>query len=319
MKAAFSVCCLILSFLASGFAQASLANSAMDRLDAMTHAFAQLDYEGVFVHSSSKHMNSIRVRHQYLNGTGYESLIDLDGNRIEVLRVGDSVICVYPDKQSASTTVPNLPTLTRFQGLLKSQLTKGYHAILGEQEQRIAGRNAVVIRLQPRDEYRYSHEFWLDATNNFLLKHVTLGLDGSILEQMQFTSVNFSPDLKPNDFVPKKEAYFEHLEEAQLQFAANNWKFDWMPPGFDLVWPDVRVMEQGANMMLISDGMVSLSIFIEPVSQSKPLQFMNMGATRAGEKTIMVNGQRYLLTMVGEVPQATITRLMSVLMPRVKS
>lgn len=289
---------------------------AMTRLEQMTEAFTALDYEGVFIYANPKQINSIQVRHQHIAGVEYESLLDLDGDRVQVLRVGDRVICVYPDKNSASRA-PILTSLQHFDNLPAAQLALGYRFVVAENVARIAGREAIEIKLEPKDEYRYGHIFWLDAQNNFLLKHVTLSTTGQPLERMQFTSVNFNTDLKVSDFAPNEGSYSKPLHEEPVRSIPNLWAFDWLPAGFEAVWPHARALNHGTSMMLLSDGMTSLSVFVEPSMKTKPMTIFSMGATLAGERSIKVGERLYLLTLVGEVPEATMTKLMSVFMPKV--
>ncbi|MBJ7536916.1 MucB/RseB C-terminal domain-containing protein [Marinomonas transparens] len=311
---------LTLSVFVSAIGMANTVTpDALQLLRQMTQSLSTLSYEGVFIHSESSHMNSMRVRHDLMGGVEYESLVDLDGDKVEVLRIDNNVICVYPNASIANTRSPLLPPFKRFKDLASERLEQGYDMEVDEGISRIAGRDAIVIRLMPKDNYRYGHEFWLDEENHFLLKHDMVTAQGELLERIQFTSVNFSPDLKPQDFVPKKGSYSQPLLEAQPRRIKNLWKFDWLPDGFVLVWPDARALNHGTSMLLLSDGMSTISVFIEPSMKTKSLSILNMGATIAGERSIRVGEQVYLLTMVGEVPKSTVEKLMSVFMPRSSS
>ena len=261
-------------------------------------------------------MNSMRVRHDLMGGVEYESLVDLDGDKIEVLRIDDKIISVYPNALVANMRAPLIPPFKRFKDVESDRLIKGYDMVVGEHTSRIAGRKVVAVKLVPKDQYRYGHQFWLDEENHFLLKHDMLKTDGKLLERIQFTSVNFTPDLKDNDFVPKEGSYAEPVVETQPRRVKNLWQFDWLPDGFALVWPEARSLNHGTSMLLLSDGMATVSIFVEPTMKSKAMSILNMGATIAGERSIKVKDQLYLLTMVGEVPEPTIEKLMTVFMPR---
>jgi sigma-E factor negative regulatory protein RseB len=298
----------------------SLASSttpdALHLLRSMTQSFSTLSYDGVFVHSEATNMNSMRVRHDLMGGVEYESLVDLDGDKIEVLRIDDKIISVYPNALVANTRAPLVPPFKRFKDVESERLIKGYDMIVGEHTSRIAGRNVVAVKLVPKDQYRYGHEFWLDKENHFLLKHDMMKTDGELLERIQFTSVNFAPDLKNKDFVPKEGSYAEPVVESQPRRVKNLWQFDWLPDGFSLVWPEARSLNHGTSMLLLSDGMATVSIFVEPTMKAKSMSIISMGATIAGERSIKVKDQLYLLTMVGEVPEPTIEKLMAVFMPR---
>ena len=289
---------------------------ALHLLRSMTQSFSTLSYDGVFVHSEAMNMNSMRVRHDLMGGVEYESLVDLDGDKIEVLRIDDKIISVYPNALVANMRAPLVPPFKRFKDVESDRLIKGYDMIVDDHTSRIAGRKVISVKLVPKDQYRYGHQFWLDEENHFLLKHDMMKTDGKLLERIQFASVNFAPDLKDKDFVPKEGSYAEPVVETQPRRVKNLWQFDWLPEGFSLVWPEARSLNHGTSMLLLSDGMATVSIFVEPTMKSKTMSILNMGATIAGERSIKVKDQLYLLTMVGEVPEPTIEKLMTVFMPR---
>ncbi|NVK73477.1 transcriptional regulator [Marinomonas sp. CT5] len=305
--------CLVSSSLSLA---SNTTNTALHLLQSMTQSFSTLSYEGVFVLSEDTNMNSMRVRHDLMNGVEYESLVDLDGDKVEVLRVDDKIISVYPNAMVANMRAPLIPPFKRFKDVDSDRLIKGYDLIVGPHTSRIAGRKVEVVKLVPKDQYRYGHIFWLDEENHFLLKHDMMKTDGKLLERIQFTSVNFSPDLKDKDFVPKEGSYAEPVVEIQPRRIKNLWQFDWLPDGFSLVWPEARSLNHGTSMLLLSDGMTTVSVFIEPTMKPKAMSIFSMGATIAGERSIKVKNQLYLLTMVGEVPESTIEKLMTVFMPR---
>jgi len=309
----FMTLCLVSSSLVVASATTP---DALLLLRSMTQSFSALSYEGVFVHSEATNMNSMRVRHDLMGGIEYESLVDLDGDKVEVLRIDDKIICVYPNAHVANMRTPRMPPFKRFKNVDSNRLIKGYEMIVGSDVSRIAGRNVVTVKLVPKDQYRYGHQFWLDKENSFLLKHDMMKMDGQLLERIQFTSVNFVPDLKHEDFVPKKGSYSEPVLDVQPRRIKNLWQFDWLPEGFTLVWSEARSLNHGTSMLLLSDGMTTVSIFVEPTMKPKAMSILNMGATMAGERSIKVKDQLYLLTMVGEVPEVTIEKLMNVFMPR---
>lgn len=310
---------MIRSFIISLFVLASstlwAAQSGVDWLSRMTESFDSLSYDGVFVHQEAGMMNSMRVRRGLIGGVEYESLEDLDGQRIAVIRIDDSVICVFPEQDDyAAGFVPAEP-FRRFQELDKERLKLAYDVQIVDQSQRIASRKAVKLKLVAKDEYRYGHEFWIDKSTGFLLKHDVIGVDNRLLERIQFTSVSFSPDLKEADFTPSDGAYTQRFVEIEPKVVKRDWHFDWLPVGFGLVWQDARRMNDSTSMMLLSDGLSTVSVFVEQTDKKRPQAFMNFGATIAGEKSIQVDDQTYLLTLVGEVPAQTIQRLMAVIMP----
>lgn len=282
----------------------------------MSTSFSQLSYDGIFIHSEDNEMNSMRVKHERREGKEYESLVDLDGHKIKVLRIDDTVICVYPDASYANKKMLATTPFQRFKSIDVARLKQGYTLSIGDNMGRIAGRDVRVLHLIPKDGYRFGHELWLDVKNHFLLKHDITGTNNKLLDRIQFTAVNFKPMLTLSDFTPRKDEYVEKIIEPEPRPIKSQWTFDWLPPGFFLVWPEARALNHGTSMLLLSDGMASISVFVEPTSQSQASSMLSMGATMAGEKTLKVGDRLYLVTMVGEVPAATIDKLMSVFRPK---
>jgi len=294
------------------FAQEQDGLAMMDR---MIKSFSELSYEGVFVRSHGSEMNSMQIRHTVINGIEYESLVDLDGARIEVIRVGDSVICVYPNISFSNNTDPVIAPFQKFRELNSERISQGYDLVVADQGL-VAGRRAQKLELKPKDNYRFPHHFWLDVETGFLLKHDTLKNISEVLERVQFTSLNTSPNLYKKDFVPKMGAYTEHIARRDHEIIDSEWIFGWLPPGFTPVWDGARQMDDKASMMLVSDGITSISVFTEPSNQERSLSITKMGATIAGEQTHVMNGSLYLVTAVGEVPDRTIRKLLTMVVPR---
>lgn len=289
--------------------------AGIDWLVRMTQSFDNLPYDGVFVHQEAGTMNSMRVRHGVIGGVEYESLEYLDSQSMTVIRADDSVICVVPEKEDYTPGfIPNEP-FERFRTLNRQRLLQAYTVKVVDQDERIASRAALKLRLLPKDEYRYAHEFWIDKENAFLLKHDVLDMNNRLLERIQFTSVSFAPDLNEHDFIPDSDAHSKRLTLRQ-QNVEWRWTFDWLPDGFALVWQDARRMNDHTNVMLLSDGMSSVSVFVEKTTRKQSQKLMSLGVTVAGEQSIRVGNEMYLLTLVGEVPAHTIQRLMTVIMPR---
>ncbi|MCZ2720828.1 MucB/RseB C-terminal domain-containing protein [Marinomonas sp. 15G1-11] len=300
----------------------SVANASSDdeiglaRLSSMVQSFSILSYQGVFVRSQGEDMNSMKIRHGIIGESEYESLIDLDGDKIEVIRVDNSVICVYPDISFANTATPVSAPLRQFKELNGERLLEGYSFKLSKKKELIAGREAEKLSLIPKDAYRFGHEFWLDAENNFLLKHDTLGAQGKVLDRVQFTDISFSPALKKSDFVPRLGTYSRHLVEVKPKMTDNKWHFEWLPDGFAPVWRDARILNERTAMLLLSDGITSISVFVEPTTEVKPYSVMEMGSTTVGEVSRSLQTDILRLTIVGEVPEQTVEKMLMSFAPR---
>jgi sigma-E factor negative regulatory protein RseB len=275
----------------------------------MVESFSSVNYEGVFVRSQGNEMNSMRLRHIQIDGVEYESLVDLDGQRVEVIRVDNNVICVYPDISFANTTDPISTPLKQFKELNGDRLKEGYDFLVGNITL-VAGRKAQRLTLSPKDDYRFGHDFWLDVETGFLLKHDTVDASKKVLDRVQFTDFSVDPNLTKQDFIPRMGFYAKHVVEVSPKEVPNKWRFDWLPNGFAPVWRDAHLMNDNTAMLLLSDGMTSISVFIEPTDIEQAYSVMQMGSTTAGEITRVFPSETLRVTIIGEVPPSTVEKLL---------
>ena len=82
-------------------AQASQSQADVEKwLAKMHHAAHMINYEGNFVYGQNNDLTSMQIIHSVDKTGEYERLISLDGSGREVIRSGDTVTCVLPDKKS---------------------------------------------------------------------------------------------------------------------------------------------------------------------------------------------------------------------------
>ena len=133
-------------------------------LQGMIEAVQTLDYQGTFVYLQNNQLESMQItRLQGAEGPR-ERLVSLNGSRREVVREAGILTCFLPDsqallidKQISAKRIPELPSLS-LDGLSRHYSFR----FLGED--RVAGRQARVVAIIPRDAYRYGYRLYLDAT-----------------------------------------------------------------------------------------------------------------------------------------------------------
>eukprot|EP00820_Chromera_velia_P027803 Cvel_36180.t1-p1 / transcript=Cvel_36180.t1 / gene=Cvel_36180 / organism=Chromera_velia_CCMP2878 / gene_product=Sigma factor AlgU regulatory protein MucB, putative / transcript_product=Sigma factor AlgU regulatory protein MucB, putative / location=Cvel_scaffold7008:1224-2291(+) / protein_length=317 / sequence_SO=supercontig / SO=protein_coding / is_pseudo=false len=130
----------------------------------MSEAVRQTTYAGTVVYQSDTRMESLRVIHEYRDGSVRERLVSLTGDAREIYRNNEEVICVLPQQrmvtidQRAHQAASLLPSLRRDNiGSLNDRYDFQH---LGDE--RIAGRLSVGVLVSPRDDMRYGYEYWLD-------------------------------------------------------------------------------------------------------------------------------------------------------------
>lgn len=66
----------------------------------MHNAAHMVNYDGTFVYGQNNEMTSMQIIHSVDKNGEFERLISLDGSGREVIRSGDTVTCILPDKKS---------------------------------------------------------------------------------------------------------------------------------------------------------------------------------------------------------------------------
>lgn len=306
------VCCLLVPLAAADDL------TGRDYLDRMSHAFRELDYQGVFTYEYGSEMEPLRIIHAVRDGVEHERLIYLNGRPREIVRDGRDVSCIHSGGRilrlgHAIATGPFARTFLANDGKLTS-----YYDLSVGQHVRIADRPAVEILVRPRDQYRNGLRLYLDEATSLLLKSVVLSPGGNILERFQFVRINIGKvdddALKPA--VEVTGDTHEHVLEqtskpGQLARIGDEvFSVGWMPPGFVLA---ARTTGESAahpsELTMYTDGLATISVAVEPFKPSRqgaPLEGRaQKGATVAFTREVGGGKGSYLVTVVGEVPLRT--------------
>ena len=162
------------------------AGEALQLLQKVATAAHKVTYSGVFVYQSGSRSETSRITHLIDGGNEFERLEVLDGSPREVMRRNDEVRCFLPDSRmlivEQRNARPLFPTLR--PGALAG-LTEYYDVRKGAMA-RVAGVESQSIQIDPRDEFRYGHQFWIDPQTGLLLK-------ASLLVAAQGAVARFSP------------------------------------------------------------------------------------------------------------------------------
>lgn len=306
---------LILACAFCCFASFAVAQDALGWLQRMNHAARNLSYVGVFVYQSGGRSESSRISHWVDSSGEHERLDALDGTPREVLRNNEEVQSFLPANK---TLVVDRAAKDRFPGTLMSRasgLADYYNVRLGGRA-RIATRDAQLVFLDPRDDMRYGHQFWADVETGLLIKARMQGEGGQVIEQFAFTEIALDSTLdreraRPHTVVAGDWKVFD-ARGIELRPEDLPWVLRALPVGFRPVSLVQRVMRKGGPETLhlvLSDGLASISVFIEPLPKDKSIN-PEQGAAGVGSTGIfrrMVSD--HLVTVMGEVPMAAIRRV----------
>ncbi|MDR5757692.1 MucB/RseB C-terminal domain-containing protein [Caballeronia sp. LZ035] len=323
---AFMLCAAVLLTAASGsFAQdndpAAARKSAATLLDRIHEAAQQQNYEGTFVYQRGATVQSSRITHVATRGDGeYESLESLDGAPRKMLRHDDDMFTFVPERHLL--VVEHRQNRDSFPALLATsgaQVLAAYEPkLLGND--RVAGLDTTVLELDPKDAYRFAYKLWADAKTGLLLRAQTLDADGQVLEQLSFSQVKIGG---PGDKTPiangirSTSGWTVVRPPVQpVDMEAQGWQLTPNVAGFRKIRELRRPMASSqpgqppipVDQAVFSDGLATISVFVEPVEKNTRKE----GAGNSGATHVLVKRRGdFWITLLGEVPQATLQQFAS--------
>ncbi|MEO0443486.1 MAG: MucB/RseB C-terminal domain-containing protein, partial [Pseudomonadota bacterium] len=97
------------------------------------------------------------------------------------------------------------------------------------------------------------------------------------------------------------------MEPCLTEQFQSSWQVGWLPRGFLPVGN--RVTARGEQVLIFSDGLVSLSVFV----MNRQKNAVNKATARHGATVVVItpgsSGSERLIAVVGEVPTATARRV----------
>jgi sigma-E factor negative regulatory protein RseB len=280
------------------------------------------NYQGVMVFSVGGTMSSSRVGHYAVGDQTYEHLEALDGRQQSIVRHNDAVHTLWP--QTRVAVVEKRETLAAWSTTpqeVDPQALEQYE-FRREGLDRVAGREAVVFVLEPRDPLRYAQRFWADQATGLMLRADVIGIAAApgavrpILESTAFSEVAIGVKPQPETVLQairnmrKLEGYrVLRPQQQRTTLEAAGWTLARPVGGFKLAGCVRRGMETMGDEELVlqavfSDGLSHVSVFIEPF---KPQRHRGeMQAQQGATGTLMLRRGEYWVTAVGDVPPATL-------------
>ncbi len=290
-------------------------SEALAMLQRIADAARQLNYAGTFVYQHGDQVETSRIVHFADSSGEYEKLETLDGPRREIIRNNDEVTCYYIDAKIMRSE--KRVARRTFPALLPDQLSAltQYYQIRKGDPERIAGFDSQALVLEPRDGMRYGHKFWAEANSGLLLKARMVNDRHQVVEQFSFTQVAIDGGItrdmvKPSFSVSFPEWRMDRFAQNLTSNIESGWAVRDFPAGFRKIMEMRRTREGSSSSvthMVFSDGLASVSIFIEPLS----LKRRSMeGMTRHGAVNILFRPLLdQMITVVGEAPPSTILQI----------
>ena len=290
----------------------AFAEDAWQILEKTAFAARELNYSGQFIYQNGGQTRAVEITHMNQDGREMTRNMVLDDKPREVYSQGSDIVIFQPknekvmiEKRRGQNLFPAiLPTNLR---LIKSS----YTARLGATEL-VAGRSAQIVELVPNDAFRYSYKIWADAEFGLLLKMTLLNNKNETLEQIYFNQLSMLNSQDVNWFQPKIDVSKNYVMEnaPAITHTDENWIVAQLPAGYrkiDQVQRMVPGKSAPVSQLIFSDGIASVSLFIEPLAKGvRP----KMGHMLVGSTNICAHvAEGYQVIVVGEVPAETVQQI----------
>jgi sigma-E factor negative regulatory protein RseB len=295
---------------------ASVAADGEHWLQRIQQAAAASSYQGTLTYSTGGSVSSSRVLHYCDGRQTYERLELLDGESRLQYRHNDQVVTLWPGAKRA--LLEHRDPVAQFPALPAASSARVAENYLVHRlgQERVAGQDADVLLLKPRDRLRYAQRLWAHRETGLLLRNDVLGPAGEVLESSAFVDLRIGgkpqPELilKPMRQLDGFRVLRPQAERTQLE--AEGWVMGKPVPGFQLVSCTRRPLDATGSdsnpappviQSVFSDGLAQVSVFIERYDPQRHPKAM---ATSVGAShTVMARRGDWWLTVVGEVPMAT--------------
>jgi sigma-E factor negative regulatory protein RseB len=294
---------------------AAESRSIDDWLTRMHEASKSRAYIGTFVVSSGDAMSSAKIWHACEGNQQIERVETLTGPPRSIFRHNDQVVTFLPDQKVVRRE--KRESLGLFPGVLQStdRRIADFYKVGLEGAERVAGVDADIVMLVPKDKLRFGYRIWTEQKNGLVVKLQTLDTDGQVLEQAAFSELQLDAPVKMDKLLQmmgKADGY--RVEKAVLvktTAGAQGWGLKAPVPGFKPVscykrpaTPASAMAGQEPMQWIFSDGLASVSIFVEPFDPQRhgKASSLSMGATQATTRQL----DAYWVTVMGEVPLTTL-------------
>lgn len=285
---------------------ASFQSEGLQWLQRVSVAAQKLNFSGTFVYRNGSRSETSRIIHFAAHGNQMEKLEVLDGSPREVIRHNDEVSCYLPERKLL--IIEQRSVKRAFPALLPASLAglNDHYLIRKGGTERIAGFDSQIIRLEPRDMWRYGHQLWVDIGTGLLLKTHIFDDSNEALESMAFTDLRIGESIRPEVLKPSYAAAAKdhwQIRQARLRDLRDDvpWIFRNDLPGFRKHAALRRTMgKDGADMNMLhwvfSDGLVAMSVFISPLTAT----------AEGGEESLQTMGSLSVMKRVAEGHQIVV-------------
>ena len=270
------------------------------------------NYQGTLVFSADGALSSARVAHFSEGAQSYERVEVLDGRMQQIYRHNDRVFTLWPHSRVAVVEERD-PRQASLRPVIEPRAEEFYE-VREQGTEHVAGREAQILLLSPRDANRFAQRLWVDSRSGLMLRADVLGSRQQVLESSAFSQVEIDVKPRPQTVLqPMKhlDGYRQVRPAPQpIKLDSEGWTLGALVPGFQLSSCTRRPLDPADGgavpatvlQAVFSDGMTHVSLFVEPIDRARhtrPL-LTQVGATHT---LMQAHGEGWWVTVIGDVPR----------------
>ena len=283
-----------------------------DWLKKMTSAVQTTNYEGTVIRIQDGVADALKVVHIVSDDVIREKVIIQEGNDLEIIRNGNEVHFIMPDKKSVLVEEWDDKS-TLFSTLPSSDIRFGSEYDLSiVRKERIAGRKSIMLAIRPHDSFRYGHRLWLDVATGFPLQTKLIDEHGEVIEQVKFADITLDAKIDISALQPSIDIddfrWYAEPQRTITKEVVSDWMSDNLPPGFLLTSTRSERNsdeDEVVTHMMFSDGLANVSVFVESGMDMTASGRSKVGASNAFSTLV----GDICITAVGEVPAVTVEQI----------
>jgi sigma-E factor negative regulatory protein RseB len=283
-------------------------------------AMKKRSYVGTLVQSSPQAISSARIWHACDGAQQIERVETLTGAPRSTFRHDNKVATFMPDVKVVR--LEKREQIGGFPELLKPGAGNipEFYAVKAMGGERVAGLDADVVQLSPKDALRFGYRIWTEKKSNLVVKLQTLDAGGAVLEQAAFSELQLDAPVKMDKLVQMMAATEGYKVDQSVitktSSDAEGWSMKTQVPGFKSLScykrgnPSATAGNAASPLdgttfqWIFSDGLATVSLFVEEFDKTRHTQegVIASGATH----TLLRRMNEFWLTAVGEVPPQTL-------------
>ncbi len=286
--------------------------SAEALLQQMQRAYHHYNFELSLIKVRQGTIEPLRFSHAVSEKSELSHLIYLNGRPSEYLKRNNEISFFEAGSDPYTLSGARMPGFwSAVLGMNLEQVLKSYDPVVTGRN-RIAGLPVQVVRLAPKDPSKYGFVLWLEQASGLLLRLDLIDEGGNLVEQFMGVDLRIMPEpsswlLALDKVTLPRAVTTEQAYQAPQQELG--WAPGWLPKGFRVMSTDRHPLVGTGEMvdyMMVSDGLVDVSIYLSAPESGMGEQLVRQGATSLLR---LLNDHKVEVTVVGEVPAQTAQRI----------